>query len=84
MAKTHTKGLAIEELAAAFADPEFTKCYPVILNVKQASQLLQIPVATLYDWHCRGLLKGCCRKVGKHLRFPRNRLIQHIFRDLEA
>lgn len=84
MARTHSKGLANEELAAVFADPEVAKTYPVILNVQQASQLLQIPIATLYDWHCRGLLKGCCRKVGKHLRFPRNRLIQHVFRDLEA
>ena len=83
MSKTHPKGLANEEIETAFADPEAAKTYPVILTVAQASQLLQIPIATLYDWHCRGLLKACCRKVGKHLRFPRNRLIQHIFRDLE-
>lgn len=83
MSKTLSKGLTTEEIEATFADPEVAKSYPVILNITQASKLLQLPIATLYDWHSRGLLKGCCRKLGKHLRFPRNRLIQHVFRDLE-
>ena len=45
------------------------------------ARLLQVPKATIYDWSSRGLLRGCGRKVGKHLRLFRDRLITKIFND---
>jgi hypothetical protein len=40
---------------------------------------LRIPKGTLQDWRSRGLLTGCCRKVGKHVRFFRDRLLERVF-----
>ena len=53
--------------------------YPPILTVDQAANLLQVPKGTIYDWHSRGMLKGCCRRLGKHLRFFRDRLLLLVF-----
>ena len=72
-------GLTPQEIAAAFIDPRWAECYPPVLSVDQAAALLQVPKATLYDWSSRGLLKGCSRRMGKHLRFFRNRLLAHVF-----
>ena len=45
-----------------------------------AAALLESGVAgALRDWRSRGMLGSCCRKVGKHLRFQRDRLIQVAF-----
>jgi excisionase family DNA binding protein len=54
---------------------------PLVLTVDVAAALLRVPKETIYDWSSRGLLKGCCRKVGKHLRFFRERLLQKVFND---
>jgi excisionase family DNA binding protein len=67
-------GLSPREVAATFADPAISATYPPILTVDQAAALLQVPKATLYDWSSRGLLRGCSRRVGKYLRFYRDRL----------
>jgi len=72
-------GLTPKEIAAAFDDPKWTECYPPVLSVDQAAALLQVPKNTLYLWSSRGLLKGCGRRMGKHLRLFRNRLLQHVF-----
>ncbi len=53
--------------------------WPPVLTVEQAAALLHVSKSTLYEWHRRGRLKGCCRRRGKHLRFLRNRLIQAFF-----
>ena len=53
--------------------------WPPVLTVDQAAELLHVSKSTLYEWHSRGRLKGCCRRRGKHLRFLRNRLIQTFF-----
>jgi hypothetical protein len=37
----------------------------------KVAALLQLPRHTIYGWQSRGLPRGCCRKVGKHLRFFR-------------
>jgi excisionase family DNA binding protein len=69
------------EIAAAFADPLWATKYPPVLTVDQAAGLLQVPKATVYDWSSRGLLRGCGRRVGKHLRFFRDRLMNRVFNE---
>jgi excisionase family DNA binding protein len=73
--------LTKSEIAAAFADANWGIAFPPILSVDQAAQLLQVPKATIYDWSARGLLRGCGRKVGKHLRFFRDRLLSRVFNE---
>ena len=69
------------ELASAFSDPELSRRFPLVLNVQQAAELLQVPVATIYDWSSRGLLRGCARKIGKRLRISRDRFLQQAFNN---
>lgn len=69
------------EIEAAFQSPSWAERYPPVLSIQQAAELLQIPKRTLYDWSSRGLLKGCARKVGKHLRFFRDRLLHKVFNE---
>jgi len=71
--------LTDKEIAATFADPIWAARFPPILDIHQAASLLNLPVGTLRDWRSRGLLNGCCRKLGKHLRFYRDRLLKHVF-----
>ena len=73
--------LTAKELAQAFSAPAWGERFPPILTVDQVAALLQLPKQTVYDWHSRGLLKGCCRKVGKHLRFFRDRLLNLLFNE---
>jgi excisionase family DNA binding protein len=73
--------LSAKEIAAAFSDPHWATRFPPILSVDQAAELLQVPKQTVYDWRSRGLLSGCCRKVGKHLRFFRDRLLLKLFNE---
>jgi excisionase family DNA binding protein len=73
--------LSKDEINSAFSDPLWAREYPPILNVDQAARLLQVPRGTLYDWSSRGLLRGCSRRVGKHLRFFRDRLITTAFNE---
>jgi excisionase family DNA binding protein len=67
--------LTAAEIAEAFADPEWNRRYPPVLSVLQAAELLQVPVSTLYSWSSQGRLKGCGRRIGRHLRLFRNRLL---------
>lgn len=73
--------LTAKDLANTFADRQWAEKYPPVLTIDQAAELVQFPKGTLYDWSSRGLLKGCCRKVGKHLRFFRDRLLLQIFNE---
>jgi excisionase family DNA binding protein len=52
-----------------------------VLTVDQAADLMQVPKKTIYDWSSRGLLRGCGRKVGKHLRIFRDKFLLHIFNE---
>lgn len=69
------------ELASAFADPHWAGEFPPVISGDQAARLLQVPKATLYDWSSRGLLRGCGRKVGKHPRIFRDRLVVRVFNE---
>ena len=73
--------LTDKEVAQSFADPVWSAKFPPVMSAEQAAELLQVPIATIYDWRSRELLVGCCRKVGKHLRFLRDRLIKHVFNE---
>lgn len=80
-AKNGNLRLTAQEVAKAFLDPVWASKFPPILSVEQAAQLFQVPVGTIYAWSSRGLLKGCCRRVGKHLRFFRDRLVLHVMNE---
>ena len=71
--------LTDKEIALSFSDPLWAEKFPPIMSVEQAAALLQLPVATIYDWRSRGLLGKCSRKVGKRVHFFRDRLVQHVF-----
>jgi excisionase family DNA binding protein len=68
------------EIAASFAADGSTPI-PPIMTIDEAASLLRIPKATLYDWRSRGLLSDCSRKIGKHVRFFRDRLIHRVFNE---
>jgi hypothetical protein len=55
------------------------QAYPPILSIEQVSEMLTIPVSTLYAWHRQGRFKHCCMKLGKHLRFVRDCLLKTLF-----
>lgn len=73
--------LTDKEISTAFSSGEWAEKYPPILTLDQAAQLLGVPKDTIYGWRSRGLLRGCCRKIGKHLRFFRDRLIKQLFNE---
>ena len=71
--------LSAAEIRATFESSEWATRFPPVLSTQQAADLLQVPLDTIYDWSSRGLLQGCSRRVGKHLRFFRERLLTTIF-----
>ncbi len=71
--------LTDKEIASSFADPHWAERFPPVMTLDQAADLLQMPKATVYDWRSRGLLGSCSRKVGKRVRFFRDRLIRLVF-----
>ncbi len=73
--------LSQNEIDDAFRDPKWAELYPPVLTVDQAAAMLQVPKDTLYAWSSCGKLKGCARRMGKHLRLFRNRLLQHVFNE---
>lgn len=73
--------LTDREVSAAFSDPQWSQRFPPVLTLSQAAELLQVPLQTLYQWRSRGLLRGCSRKVGKHVRVYRDRLIKLVFNE---
>jgi excisionase family DNA binding protein len=89
--KTHTNrlttgspdslGLTPGEIDALFVHADWAARFPPILSVQQAAELLQVPVKTIYDWSSRGQLKRCSRRLGKHLRFVRSRLLLWAFNE---
>jgi excisionase family DNA binding protein len=72
--------LTAREIAAA-CEANGVSTVPPVLTVDEAAELLRVPKQTIYDWSARGLLKGCSRKVGKHLRLFRDRLLQKVFNE---
>jgi excisionase family DNA binding protein len=73
--------LTAQDVANSFADSIWAARFPTVLTIDQAAELLQLPKQTLYDWSSRGLLRTCCRKTGKHLRFFRDKLLFLVFNE---
>jgi len=73
--------LTAQEVRASFQSETDAGRFPPVLSVDQAAELLLVPKATIYDWRSRGLLNGCSRRLGKHVRFFRDRLILHVFNE---
>ncbi len=55
--------------------------FPPVLTVDEAAQLARVPKQTVYAWSSQGLLKGCSRKVGRHLRILRDKFVLKIFNE---
>ncbi len=70
-----------DEIAESFATGDWSSRYPPVLTVDQAAELLQVPKATIYAWRSQGSLPGCCQRLGKHLRFFRDRLVLKVMND---
>ena len=66
------------ELAAAFDGP-WAERFPPVLTVRQAAELLQVPVSTIYHKRSEGRLEGTFTKIAGKLRFWRDRLIKMTF-----
>ena len=73
--------LSSREISAAFSDASWSDRFPPILTVDQAAELAQVPKQTIYQWRSQGRLVGCCRRLGKHLRFFRDRFIDKLFNE---
>lgn len=73
------QSLTRAEIQQAFSDPHWAKQFPPILSVPQAAELLQVPVGTIYQWRSRGVVDDCSERVGKHVRFFRDRLVARVF-----
>lgn len=71
--------LTLDEIRAAFEGSPYAEL--PVLNLKQVSDLLQVPVDTLYQWSSQGYFKNCAQQNGKHLLFFRDRLLQTIFNE---
>ncbi len=81
MATRQSIRLSRDEIQQAFKAPMWSKKYPPILSVEQASELLQVPKHTIYQWSSEDRLRGCAKKAGKRLLFFRDRLIEKIFNE---
>ena len=74
-------GLTAKDVAALFSDPLWAAKFPPLLTVDEAAALARVPKQTVYGWSSQGLLKGCSRRVGKHLRILRDRYVQKLFNE---
>jgi hypothetical protein len=68
--------LSDAEIAASFLNTDRASQFPSIQTIEQAAAMLQYPVETFRNWRSRGLLCGCSRRVGKRVRFYRDRLLK--------
>jgi excisionase family DNA binding protein len=81
MAARKPNRITKEEIAASFVAGDHGDTYPPILDVDQAAKLLNVPKNTIYLWNSQGRLNGCSQRIGKHLRFFRDRMISKIMND---
>lgn len=70
--------LTKKEINAAFGD-EADGGFPAILTMQQVSAMLQVPMSTLKQWKTEGRFDGCYRRVGKRVRWFRDRVIEKYF-----
>lgn len=70
-----------ENIASAMVIGDWAQVFPPILNGEQVQKLLGITKGTFYAWTCAGRFDSCGRKVGKHWRFFRDKLILEFFNN---
>lgn len=70
--------LTKKEIAAAFGN-DAAGDFPPILTMEQVSEMLQVPMSTLKQWKTEGRFDGCFRRVGKRVRWFRDRVIEKYF-----
>ncbi len=58
--------------------------YPPLITTKQAAEILQRPIATLYDWSSRGYLDEIKVKTGREVRLDRRGLISLMVRGITS
>jgi hypothetical protein len=73
--------LTDREIAHIFADPTVAAKYPPLLTIAEAAALVRVPIGTIRDWRSRGLLNQCSRRVGREVRFLRDRLVKQLFNE---
>ena len=73
--------LTAKEIADAFADPTWAARFPPILTVEQTAEMLQTPRQTIFEWRSKGRLVGCGRRVGRRVRFFRDRVLRRVFNE---
>lgn len=78
MRKREKLKISQQEITRAFLSGDWATRYPPLLSIDQAAELLQVPKATIYQWRSEGRLTGCVQRVGKHLRFFRDRLALRV------
>ena len=77
MARKPPLKLTDREICEMFADPEWSKKFPPLLDADEAATLAHVPLATIYDWSSRGLLDNCAHKRHR-LQIVRNRFIRFL------
>ena len=62
-----------------FSNPVDAEQNPPIMTLEEAAAMLRMSPETLRDWRSRGLLADCSRKLGKQVKFLRDRLVKRLF-----
>lgn len=70
------------EIAAAFGN-DAAGDFPPVLTMEQVSEMLQVPMSTLKQWKAEGRFDGSFRRVGKRVRWFRDRVIDCYFNKLQ-
>ncbi len=68
-----------EEIRAAFDTPDLREQFPPVMDVKQVARLFNKSPKTIYGWVEMGYLDGTFRRMGKHLVFWREAVIDKVF-----
>ena len=57
----------------------YRETYPPFISFKQAAEISQLPLGTIYDYSGRKLFDGFKIKVGKYRRLDLARFIEFVF-----
>lgn len=74
--------LTKKEIAAAFGNDEAGE-FAAVLTMEEVSAMLQVPMSTLKQWKAEGRFDGSFRRVGKRVRWFRDRVIECYFNKLQ-
>jgi Helix-turn-helix domain len=66
-----------KQLALWLLDPQLA-ALPPLLTVGDIASFVKVPRNTVYSWSSQGLLDGCKVRLGKGVRFERNRFLHLV------